>query len=249
MAHLFSKCKFVRHVWEALGLSVEREILAQCWSPQLVLNHILEMKEDVQMKAIVLLWLWWNERNAKFLALNQKEKPNTVGSSPGWSKPPREVLKINSDGVYSAGTGNGGWGFVIRDHEGSVIHAAAGKLVQLKDALSAEIRACTEGAKAASVRGMGRVCFETDSLILKQVMSRDSYQLAPAGGAIHKLKQLVEDSFLSYEVVYAPRSCNKAAHVLAAVGCSCPPGNVLSWDGTPPCIVDVVASDIAAPLS
>jgi hypothetical protein len=60
---------------------------------------------------------------------------------------------------------------------------------------------------------------------------------------------LVEDSFLSYEFVYAPRSCNKAAHVLAAVGCSCPLGHVLSWDGTPSCIVDVVASDIAAPLS
>ena len=55
--------------------------------------------------------------------------------------------------------------------------------------------------------------------------------------------------FLTYEFVYAPRSYNKAAHVLAAVGCSCPLESVLSWDGIPSCIVDVVDSDIAAPLS
>lgn len=27
-AHLFFKCKFVRHVWEAVGLSAEKEVLA-----------------------------------------------------------------------------------------------------------------------------------------------------------------------------------------------------------------------------
>ena len=93
---------------------------------------------------------------------------------------------------------------------------------------------------------MGRIIFETDSLILKQAMSDDSYLLASAGGAIVELKQFVEENFLSYEFVHAPRSCNKAANVLAAVGCSCPLVSVLSWDSTP-CIVDVVTSDLAEP--
>ena len=103
------------------------------------------------MKAIVLLWLWWNERNAvqegdkprspedlafvishtatKFLDLHTKETTVTAGPPPGWRRPPRDVLKINSDGSFTAKTGTGGWVFFIR--------AAAGKLGNLKDALTA----------------------------------------------------------------------------------------------------------------
>ena len=42
---------------------------------------------------------------------------------------------------------------------------------------------------------------------------------------------------------------NKVAHTLAAVGRSCVDESVLSWDSTPSCIVDLVASDHAEPLS
>jgi hypothetical protein len=35
----------------------------------------------------------------------------------------RGKLKINSDGTFAANTCQGGWGFVIRDAAGEVVHA------------------------------------------------------------------------------------------------------------------------------
>ena len=46
-----------------------------------------------------------------------------------------------------------------------------------------------------------------------------------------------------------PRSCNKVAHSLAALGRMCSPEVDLAWNGSPGCIVDLVASDIAEPIS
>jgi hypothetical protein len=96
--------------------------------------------------------------------------------------------------------------------------------------LQAEVIACSEGARAAAEKGICKAIFETDSLILKQAMEDDSYRLAPAGGAIYELKQPIEGSFSSFEFVFAPRICNKVAHALAALGCSCSHESVLSWD-------------------
>ncbi|RLM79128.1 hypothetical protein C2845_PM12G12490 [Panicum miliaceum] len=110
----------------------------------------------------------------EFLNMNRKKEAKVAGPNPAWSKPPRDFLKINSDSSFSAITGQGGWGFVIRDDEGSVIHAAAGKLERLRDALQAEVIACSEGAKAAAEKRICKVIFETDSLILKQAMADDS---------------------------------------------------------------------------
>ncbi|RLN22972.1 hypothetical protein C2845_PM07G12480 [Panicum miliaceum] len=162
-----------------------------------------------------------------------------------------EGLDLNSgwNCAYTAASGQGRWGFIIRDEGGNVIHAAAGKLARLRDALQEEMIACSEGARAAADRGICNVIFETDSLILKQAMEDDSYWLAPAGGAIYELKQLIQGSFSSFDFVFAPRSCNKVAHALAALGCSCSHESVLSWDGVPSCTADAVASDCAEPLS
>ena len=118
-----------------------------------------------------------------------------------------------------------------------------------QEELQAEVQACHEGVKAAVQLGIGRVILETDSLILKQALTDNSYRLSPVGGALCELKQLMVGSFLSCVVEYAPRVCNKVAHTLAAVGRSCVDESVLSWDSTPSCIVDLVASDHAEPLS
>jgi len=51
--------------------------------------------------------------------------------------------------------------------------------------------ACSDGAQVAVERGICNVIFETDSLILKQAMEDDLYRLAPAGGMIYELEQLI----------------------------------------------------------
>jgi hypothetical protein len=111
---------------------------------------------------------------------------------------------------------------VIRDAEGEVLCAGAGKLSHLQDALQAEIRACMQGAKAAADHGMGKVILETDSLILSRAMLDNSHRLALTGGSILELKNFIEDNFICSKVVYVPKLCNKAAHAIAELGRMCP---------------------------
>jgi ribonuclease HI len=166
-----------------------------------------------------------------------------------WQKPVDNFIKINSDGAFLADTGEGGWGYVIRDGEGEVISAGAGKLSHLKDAPQAEIRACMQGAKAAADLGMGKVILETDSLILVRAMMDNSYRLALIGGSILELQNFIADNFICSKVVYVPRICNKADHAIAELGRLCPQETDLAWNGLPNCIEAIVASNNAEPIS
>jgi hypothetical protein len=49
--------------------------------------------------------------------------------------------------------------------------------------------------------------------------------------------------------VYCPRECNRVARALAALGCKCPQGATQIWDGMPDGVEDLVASDLAEPVS
>ena len=52
-----------------------------------------------------------------------------------WKKLSEGTLKINIDGSFNKESGTGGWGYVIRDHDGDVVVAAAGRLLHALDAL------------------------------------------------------------------------------------------------------------------
>lgn len=119
------------------------------------------------------------EKNAvEFMHLWSEDAGVSNKSVQHWRRPLDDVVKINSDGSYMAGTGEGGWGYVIRDGEGGVLYAGAGNLVRLTEALQAEVQACWEGAKAAAEHGIERVILETDSLQLVQAMKDNSYRLS-----------------------------------------------------------------------
>ncbi|RLN13422.1 hypothetical protein C2845_PM09G23260 [Panicum miliaceum] len=149
-----------------------------------------------------------------------------------------DQMKINTDGAFSQLSGDGGWGFVIRDEAGEVLKAGAGRIPYVSDAFHAEVIAC-----------LGQVVIETDSVMLKQALLSNDYRLAASGGLIYELKHIISTSFIFTSIVYAPRSCNQVAHALAAKGCKCAPDNPVLWDGTPDGVEDLVASDLAEPLS
>lgn len=91
-----------------------------------------------------------------------------------------------------------------------VVHAAARIIDSVVDALQAEVWACSAGVKAANDHGMGCVIIETDSLVQQQALR---------GGLIYELKCILRLSFISYSIVFAPRTCNRVAHEIAALGC------------------------------
>jgi hypothetical protein len=119
---------------------------------------------EAKVRSIVscFLWVWWGNRNKA----NAKERMmcleevahrtmdaalsaahDTHGPSASkprdskrkkWQPPPTDVLKINSDGAFRVKEGDGAWGFVIRDSEGTGILAGCGQLRAVQDALAAE---------------------------------------------------------------------------------------------------------------
>jgi hypothetical protein len=268
--HLFFQCKYVKMLWRELYMEDQRSLMAAKPSAREVMLHILQLEERLQLKVVLLLWRWWSERNGvregerrrtaadlayvvhtnteEFLELHESAgRPHN--SQKQWHKPPGEWLKINTDGAFSASTGEGGWGFVIRDEHGAVMAAGAGGLTQVRDAFQAEIHACMQGVMAAANKGMDKVILETDSLMLKQALESEAYRLAEMGGYIFQLKSLIHGSFSRYRCNFVPRSCNRVAHTLAAEGSLCNHGGDVSWDFTPPCVSDSVASDAASSLS
>jgi hypothetical protein len=156
-AHLFFKCK---HVWSMMGLEQHRASLAGKCSAMETMQYIRGLEGDVQMKVITLIWLWWQERNrvregekrrsagdlafiaasqaTEYLSLYKHEEKNVVAAKQKWKRPGQEWLKVNSDGAFSADRGEGGWGVVIRDAEGGVPIAEAGRLPNVLNELHAD---------------------------------------------------------------------------------------------------------------
>jgi hypothetical protein len=57
-------------------------------------------------------------------------------------------------------------------------------------------------------------------MILKQAISSDEYKLAPLGVLFHDIKLQLNVAFTDVKLTVCSRSCNNAAHTLAAHGAS-----------------------------
>ncbi|CAO2167828.1 unnamed protein product [Urochloa humidicola] len=88
-----------------------------------------------------------------------------------------------------------------------------------------------------------------DSLLLKQALEGDDFRLAEVGGDIYELKCLISGSFSSCSLSLVPRSCNKVAHEMAALGSLCPREVIRNWNDVPTHVRDLVTSDCAVSLS
>jgi hypothetical protein len=131
-------------------------------------------------------------------------------------------------------------------HLNAVMVAGAGRCSFLLDAFHSEVVGCSAGIRAAEELGMTNVVVETDSMLLKIALESNSFALAPTGGLLHEIKSMLLDSFNSWRFSFCPRECNKVAHAVTAQGCMCPPETVLSWDGTPPGVEDLVARECSS---
>ena len=61
--HLFLKCKEVKRVWRELNLEDVRCKMADCVSAKDMMELVLKLEPKTQLSVILLLWLWWDERN------------------------------------------------------------------------------------------------------------------------------------------------------------------------------------------
>jgi hypothetical protein len=137
-----------------------------------MLTKIWGLRSDIKQKIILLMWCWWSVRNKTTIGEQRKsaqevvnevnyhmmvwnlthQQPNTRMKQvvkQRWKVPPEDAYKINCDGTFLSSTGQGGWGFVIRDHAGQVVMAGAGAADPLMNAYHAETLAMHKGPRAS----------------------------------------------------------------------------------------------------
>ncbi|KAL5678501.1 hypothetical protein ACJX0J_014632, partial [Zea mays] len=94
-----------------------------------------------------------------------------------WQPPPEYVLKINFDGTFTKENRKGAWGFIIRDHSGFGIAAAA-----LQSAFNLGIR---------------NIVLESDCLNLVKALNSTDSDLAFEGVLFKELRKFIASDFIS----------------------------------------------------
>uniref|UniRef100_A0A8I6WHY6 RNase H type-1 domain-containing protein n=1 Tax=Hordeum vulgare subsp. vulgare TaxID=112509 RepID=A0A8I6WHY6_HORVV len=94
---------------------------------------------------------------------------------------PNGILKINIDGAFHESTSSDGWGFTVRNDSGVVMAAGVGNLEYVSNVLHAEALAMLYGVSTTMQMRCNHVIFETDSMVLKQVISNEEYHLSTLG--------------------------------------------------------------------
>jgi hypothetical protein len=225
------------------------------------------LSEEKKILVCCMLWQWWTRRDklnaegklidvrdafgqARYWASEsvlhcQKEKDKALSARISWSPPENDILKINCDGSFTKESATGGWGFDIRDSEGSVRGSGAGHLAHVTSAAQAEAIACTEALHAAVSWGMGRVQVESDARNMVMALEGNQYDLAPEGIYYQDIRVFSRLNFVSVVFSFCPRGCNKVAHAVAAKGASSVEARSLWLESLPNLVCVPVTSDSA----
>jgi ribonuclease HI len=260
----------MKQLWRRIGMEEMRDRMCGFDSAQTVVQEIMALKDEQKILISCMLWQWWLQRNkksregkemsvdgvlkqAKFWASESltyckrtKEKGGAVPSQ-RWQKPVGDVLKNNTDGAFQAESGEGGWGFIIHDSCGDARGSGTGKIQHCMSALHAEAMACLQALQAATEWGMVHVQIETDSTILVRALQGTEHDRCP-GLLFREMRIFLQLNFFSWSVTHVVRSCNNAAHLLAAIGSNQSEVRLVWPDYVPDDVNVVVASESAEPV-
>lgn len=120
--------------------------------------------------------------------------------------------------------------------------ARRGRLEALLEPLHGEI----QGLQAAIDEGVGQVIIETDATAVLQAVYSDAYDLSAMATLVAELRNLLSLNFVSWRVQQRPRSCNRVAHELAALGSLCYLDAEPILVRIPSCIQSVIAEGSAS---
>jgi ribonuclease HI len=104
-------------------------------------------------------------------------------------------IKINTDGAFRESSTSGGWGFILRNVQGTPVAAACGHIHRIGSALQAEAITVRQAMKISSQMGCSRVQLEMDTSILKNAITSTEYDLAPLGGNFKEIKAVMCNAF------------------------------------------------------
>lgn len=133
-----------------------------------------------------------------------------------WIKPPEGFVKLYFDGS-KLDNGQAAFGFIIRDHGGSVKLCGAGALASSATIIVAEARGLYEGIRGALSLGVRKISIEGDNLSVIQAL-RKSWKIPWSIHAI--ISDSLEDlkQFEEFRISHVYREGNAAADWLASKG-------------------------------
>ncbi|GJN00674.1 hypothetical protein PR202_ga17870 [Eleusine coracana subsp. coracana] len=268
--HCFLKCKMVKKCWQQMNMEGIRLELLKLSSATEVVQTILDLEEKSRLQTITLLWAWWDSRNKTnagekmrmtqeviYMAMNAVSDVSIMKHTATmrvpkikkrWIPPPIELLKINFDAAFFADSKSGGWGFIVRDHDGDVIMAGAGKLNAVQDALCAEAHAGLIALQFAGANGMSRIQLETDSTCLAAALTSTDYDQGVGGTIFKEIREYIDLQFDVVRILSAPRLCNSVAHELAHYSVGRDSDQTNAWtDPLPGYVSNLVGRDLAGP--
>ncbi|KAL8530440.1 hypothetical protein ACS0TY_007467 [Phlomoides rotata] len=134
------------------------------------------------------------------------------GSTAQWQHPPEGVLKLNSDVAFSDGFV--GFGFVLRNHEGTVLSAGSKRVVATGNRSLLEALALHYALGRVTSHGFHDLCLVSDSQTL---ISALQYHLEadPQTMLIVEVIRETAQTFNSWIFCFVRRGGNCVAHVLA----------------------------------
>ena len=144
------------------------------------------------------------------------------------------------DGAFYADVGQGASGVVLRSSTGEFLVGRARWYPHGLDALTIEALACRDGLEAARDRGVACLQLEADCQELANLWSRGDYQRSFLAPILSEIKEL-SLNFSEFILLYANRSCNRVAHLLAKQVTS----DIMlgEWHAAPICIDHLLAED------
>ncbi|PRQ38773.1 putative ribonuclease H-like domain, reverse transcriptase zinc-binding domain-containing protein [Rosa chinensis] len=214
------------------------------------------------------LWSIWRERNSRvwedktslacdviirsisriqeFRFHNSKPSHSSPrrGRGAQWVAPPVGLCKINIDGSFFHETRDGGFGFVVRDSDGTMLGGGAGSLRGLLSAEHAEVQACMHAVRFIAEHGFTPAILETDAMELQRQLNSLSTTNTFVLGRLYDDLNLMLEDLGNVRVVHVNRRANMVAHLMAAHG------NALVQDSfyfsTPSFFMAAVAADLSS---
>ncbi|CAL9013893.1 unnamed protein product, partial [Prunus brigantina] len=144
-----------------------------------------------------------------------------------WCKPPPGLLKVNCDAAWSAQRMGGGVGWVIRDSFGLLLCAGGQGNLHGSSALMMELLAIRHALSECANFSLTDVIVESDSQRGILMLNDRALVDSDLEGIVFDIRQLVA-SLSRVSFVFAPRSCNQAAHSVA--GFVSKQGGTHVWD-------------------
>ncbi|XP_062028881.1 uncharacterized protein LOC133744867 [Rosa rugosa] len=236
-AHIFCKCPTAVQILTAAPFHFGRSLLPNINFKEWMLDHALNLKQDVFAQLQMVLWALWKNRNnmlwqntaqsaveltisslawlEEYNQAHKVEQSSQQQRKRTWQPATQNRWKLNVDGSFLPQFFHGGTGGILRDNAGRFKAAFAVPVSSVTSAKQAELYAIREGLRLIHRLQIDDVVIEIDCMNAVEEIADTQFTHASNEGLLDDIRQ--DLLALSKVVVqHTPRICNRIAHRLAA---------------------------------